>query len=488
LYNRVRWNTNQNFEVSRSEKKYLPVIYTEIPEKTYDQLIWQSLHSSADYEKRTMMQSKVANEVQAVAVAVDSAGSADAVMAPPAPKGQGSTANQTQPSSIQTRKNFSETAFFFPDLRTDENGSVSFSFTIPEALTKWKWQTLAHTKDMATGMAIRNIVTQKNLMIQPNMPRFLREGDRIKLSARISNLTEKEVTGQAYLQLIDPETSQPVDGWFKNIFPQQHFTANASQNTVVNFEVEIPSNYNKPLQYRVVAKAGNNSDGEENIIPVLSNRILVTESLPMIMRGSGTKNFSFTKLLKSSTEGSLTQYRFTLEYSSNPAWYGVLALPYLMEYPYECAEQNFNRFYANALASSVANSSPAIKAMFEKWRTADTSALISNLMKNQELKSILLEQTPWVMEAKSESAQRKNIALLFDLVRLAKEQSSTLDKLRQMQSSNGGFVWFAGGPDDRYITQYIISGIAHLQQLNAIPKESEKQLKEIVALAIPLPR
>jgi uncharacterized protein YfaS (alpha-2-macroglobulin family) len=197
------------------------------------------------------------------------------------------------------------------------------------------------------------------------------------------------------------------------------------------------------------------------------------------MRGSGTKNFAFTKLLKSGSESTLTHFRFTVEYSSNPAWYGVLALPYLMEYPYECAEQNFNRYYANALASSIAGSSPKIKAMFDKWRTLDTAALISNLMKNQELKSVILEQTPWVMQAKSESEQRKNIALLFDLTRLAGEQASSLNKLQKMQSPNGGFVWFTGGPDDRYITQYIMSGIAHLLQLNAVPKESGEALQEI---------
>ncbi len=489
MYNTFTWNRNQNFELSRSMNKYIPDEYIEVPEKTYDQLIWQSQrfvnYRSGGIAVRSMaapaeMQLK---ESLADSTTVRLQGKAEGVAITEV--GNDVSNNNPPPSSIQTRKNFSETAFFFPDLQTDENGNVSFSFTIPEALTRWKWQTIAHTKDMATGMAIRNIVTQKDLMVQPNMPRFLREGDRISLTARISNLTDREFSGQAWLQLIDPETHQPVDGWFKNTFPQQHFTAAASQNTVVNFDVEVPVNYNKPLQYRIVAKAGNNSDGEENILPVLSNRVLVTESLPIIMRGSGTKNFTFTKLLKAPAEGSLTHYRYTLEYSSNPAWYGVLALPYLMEYPYECAEQNFNRFYANALASSVANSSPKIRAMFEKWRTSDTAALISNLMKNQELKSIILEQTPWVMEAKSESAQRKNIALLFDLVRLAKDQASSLEKLKQMQSPNGGFVWFAGGPDDRYITQYIATGIAHLKKLNAIPEASEKTLQEILSSAIP---
>ena len=495
LIGRPSWNLNNNFSSRPSNGYNPPGKYAKLPEKTYDQFLWKTyepnyrhrrgvMYSMAERSETMMMDAPISDsasvqlsgKVQGVAIDKNT---------PPQKEEETKNIPDKDPSSIQTRKNFSETAFFFPDLHTDENGNVTFSFTIPEALTRWKWQSLAHTKEMATGMAIRSIVTQKDLMVQPNMPRFVREGDRISLTARISNLTTTEMTGDAILQLIDPETNQPVDGWFKNIFPQQFFTAPAQQNTLVQFEVEVPVNYNKALLYRIIARSGTNSDGEENIIPVLSNRILVTESMPIIMRGNGTKKFVFEKLAKSAPEGTMTHHRFTIEYSSNPAWYGVLALPYLMEFPYECAEQQFSRFYANALAGSIANSSPKIKAVFEKWRTGDTVALISNLMKNQELKSILIEQTPWVMQAKSESAQRRNIAILFDLVRLGKEESLTMAKLLQMQSSNGGFTWFTDGPDDRYITQHILTGIAHLYRLNAVSKTSEEHLQRIIGAAIP---
>lgn len=393
------------------------------------------------------------------------------------------------PPAVQPRKNFNETAFLFPDLHTDAEGNVEFSFTMPEALTQWKWMTLAHTKELAFGYSEKSIITQKELMVQPNAPRFMREGDRMDFSGKIVNLSSKELTGQVELQLIDPTTNQSVDGWFRNVFPNQFFTVAAGQSIPVSFSLEIPYQYNKPVTYRIVAatKAGANeqvlSDGEENMLPVVSNRMLVTESLPLPIRGSGTKTFTFDKLLKSGESETLNQHAVTVEFTSNPAWYAVQALPYLMEYPYECAEQVFNRYYANTLATSIANASPRIKAIFERWKTADTAALLSNLQKNEELKSVLLQETPWVLQAKSEAQQKKNIALLFDMVRMAKEQQSALGQLQDMQSPNGGFVWFEGGPDDRYITQYIVTGIAHLKKLKAAKEDTK--ITTLLNAAIP---
>lgn len=386
---------------------------------------------------------------------------------------------------VQIRKNFNETAFFFPDLHTDSTGAIEFSFTIPEALTKWKFMALAHTKDLAFGSSTKEIITQKQLMVQPNAPRFLREGDRIEFSSKIVNLTDKELTGTAELQLFDAATNEPVDGAFQNMYANQYFTVAAGQSEAVKFPIQVPYLFNKALQWRIVAKAGDFSDGEEAAMPVLTNKILVTETLPLNMRGTGAKNFKFDKLLNSGNSETLQHHSLTIEYTSNPAWYAVQSLPYLMEYPYECAEQTWNRYYANSLATMIANSSPKIKQVFESWKTQDTSALLSNLQKNQELKSVLLEETPWVLDAKSEEQQKKNIALLFDLVKMSNELNSAYEKLKQMQSPNGGFVWFKGRPDDRYITQYIVTGIGHLKKLNGYSKEQEIKLKNILALAIP---
>ena len=386
---------------------------------------------------------------------------------------------------VKVRKNFNETAFFFPQLKTDAEGNVEFSFTIPEALTQWKLLTLAHTKNAASGYTEKTMVTQKPLMVQPNAPRFIREGDKMEFSAKVVNLTDKEVTGTAVLELIDATTNAPIDGWFKNIFPTQFFTVAAGQSSALKFPMEVPFNFNSAMSYRIVAKTSEASDGEEMAIPVLTNRMLVTESMPLNVRGTNTKTFKFEKLLNSASSTTLSNHALTVEYTSNPAWYAVQALPYLMEYPYECAEQTFNRYYANTLASFVSNSNPKIKAVFEKWKNVDTAALMSNLQKNEELKSALLQETPWVLEAHNEALQKKNIALLFDMVKMSAEQEKAFNKLKEIQLDNGGFSWFKGGRDDRYMTQYIITGVGHLRKLGALNSSNYENVKAIVDKAVP---
>ena len=394
------------------------------------------------------------------------------------------TKNRPQEASVQIRKNFNETAFFFPDLKTDTVGNIEFGFTIPEALTKWKFQALAHTKDLAFGYSTNNVVTQKPVMVQPNAPRFLREGDKMELTTKVVNLTDKEITGTVELALTNTATNVAVDGWFHNISPTQYFTAAAGQSTVVKFSIDVPYQYNSAVSYRFIAKGGNNTDGEEAALPVLTNSMLVTESMPLPLHGNTAKNFRFEKLLQSGNSETLQQHALTVEFTTNPAWYAVQALPYLMEYPYECAEQTFNRYYANSIAAKIAGASPKLKEIFERWKTTDSAALLSNLQKNPELKAVLLEETPWVMEAKNEAQQKKNIALLFDMLKMNRELASSLEKLKQMQSENGGFVWFKGGPDDRYITQYIMTGLGHLAKLHALTASQQKEWASISTSAI----
>jgi uncharacterized protein YfaS (alpha-2-macroglobulin family) len=192
----------------------------------------------------------------------------------------------------------------------------------------------------------------------------MREGDNMEFSSKIVNLTEKEITGQATLELIDATTNTSVDGWFQNVFPAQYFTIGAGESVSVKFPIQIPFSFNRPLTWRVVARAGEISDGEENTLPVLTNRMLVTETLPLYLPGDTTKEFSFDKLLHNTSE-SLTTESLTVEYTSNPIWYAVQALPYLVNYPYECAEQTFNRFYANTLASFIINKHPRLKQVFD---------------------------------------------------------------------------------------------------------------------------
>lgn len=504
-YNGRSWVGTQNFTKIESTQRYISEAEGKYVDKRYDFLF----NDNNDYYgggylgsyKKSMRMDGAVMAMEEKSEAAPVAGNEVVVTAVPGLKisdkkdddekgkeknGEANDQKQGQQSGdVKIRKNFNETAFFFPDLRTDSSGAIEFSFTMPEALTKWKFMALAHTKDAAFGSSTKEIVTQKELMVQPNAPRFLREGDRMEFSSKIVNLTDKEMTGTAELQLVDATTNEPVDGWFRNMVPNQYFTVAAKQSEAVKFPIEVPYQFNKALVWRVIAKAGAYSDGEENAMPVLTNRMMVTETMPLPMRGTGTKNFTFEKLLNSGKSETLQNYALTVEYTSNPAWYAVQALPYLIEYPYECAEQTWNRYYANSLATFISNSSPRIKQVFETWKIKDTAALMSNLQKNQELKAVLLEETPWVLQAKNESEQKRNIALLFDMIKMSEQLNSAYDKLKQMQSSNGGFVWFTGGPDDRYITQYIVTGIGHLKKLNATASGQSMKLTTILTTAIP---
>ncbi|MFS4482186.1 alpha-2-macroglobulin family protein [Hyunsoonleella sp. 2307UL5-6] len=379
-------------------------------------------------------------------------------------------------NNIKIRKNLQETAFFFPQLKTDTEGNISFSFTTPEALTQWKLQLVSHTKTLESATKTLTTVTQKELMVTPNAPRFLREGDAITISTKISNLTDKALSGQAQLILTDAISGKDISAKLLSspssgeLEEASSFTVAASGNTQVSWNLTIPEDV-QAVQYKIVAKAGDFSDGEQNALPVLSNRMLVTETLPMWVKSNQTRSFTLDKL-KTNTSTTLKQHKLTLEMTSNPAWYAVQALPYLMEYPYECNEQTFSRYYANALARHIANSNPRIQEVFRQWRGTD--ALLSNLEKNKALKSILIQETPWLRDAQSETEQKKRISLLFDLNKMNSELQSAINKLRSNQVPSGAWSWFNGGRENRYITQHIIAGFGHLKQLNVIKSDSEE--------------
>lgn len=365
---------------------------------------------------------------------------------------------------VKARTNLNETAFFYPQMETNAKGEVVLKFTVPEALTRWKFLGLAHTKDLKIGTIQEEVVTQKELMVMPNAPRFFREGDQMTFTAKVSNLSQADLGGFAKLMLFNSLTMEPIDAAFKNDNPTVDFTVKKGQSAKLAWDIEVPFGISA-VTYRVVAQAGLFTDGEEMALPVLSNRMLVTESLPLPSKGIGTKNFTFDKLVNSGTSSSLKHHRLTLEYTSNPAWYAVQAMPYMMEYPHECAEQTFTRYYSNALASSIINSSPKIKSVFEQWKESSPDAFLSNLEKNQELKSVMLQETPWVLDAKDESERKKRVALLFDLNKMDNELNKALRKLENMQVSNGGWPWFPGMPESRYITQHIVTGMGHLDHL-----------------------
>ena len=395
------------------------------------------------------------------------------------PNDENKAENENNTPAIRT--DFKETAFFYPTLYTDKDGNVGFKFTAPESLTKWKLQILAHTKDLKHGYQELFAQTQKDLMVFPNAPRFVRQGDTLIFSTKISNLSDKKRSGIAELTLKDAIDQKNVTGQLISEDIKQNFQVDAGGNTQVQWQLIIPDNIDA-LQYLVKAKAGDQTDAEQSLLPVLSNRLLVTETMPMLVRSGQTKTFVLDKLLhqKSST---LKNHRLTLEITSNPAWYAVQALPYLMEYPYECSEQTFSRYYANTLGAHIVRQNPKVKQVFDVWKNYQTDAFLSDLEKNQELKNILIEETPWLRDAKSETEQKKRTGLLFDLNKMSYELQITVSKLQQMQLSNGGFVWFKGGRyPNRYITQHIVAGFGHLKHLGVV--ENQRLINPIVEKAL----
>ena len=371
---------------------------------------------------------------------------------------------------IIPRTNFAETAFFYPQLQTNEKGEALLNFTMPEALTRWKFRGFAHTKDLQTGYIENTIVTQKQLSITANTPRFLREGDTITISARLANLADSGLKGTVQIKLFNALNMQPVFLLNNPADSLQSFNIANNTNQAVSFRLAVPAGL-EALTYRLTADGGQFTDGEENTLPVLPNSTLVTESMPMLVRAGQTRSFTFDRLIHQSSN-TLKNKTLTLEYTQNPAWYAVQALPYMMEFPYECSEQVFSRYFANSLASNIVNKMPAIKRVFDLWKNANSTELLSNLEKNAELKSTLMEETPWLNDAIGESEQKKRIALLFDLNKMGDELKLNLEKLQKRQLPNGGFAWFGGEDADRFITQYITEGIGELYHVGIANNDS----------------
>lgn len=492
-YTSFGWDFNKDAFASTNSQLIENAWNKNLPriERVYDQLNWMSYYGSGggfllkgrSLQRPSPVSYKTADVQNEASYNIEQLGFEGKTGAP----NPGAKPKEKNLSTVQARKNFSETAFFYPQLETDKEGSVIIKFTIPEATTRWKMMGLAHTKDLKIGSISKELVTQKQLMVTPNVPRFFREGDKLELTAKLTNLTDGDMTGEAQLFLYDAITMKDLsDSLLSPGKAQKIFVLSKQQNTAVSWTVTIPKNI-EAITYKMVAQSGNFTDGEEMAVPVLSNRMLVTESLPFYVNGNQTKNFHFEKLANQNNGSTtLSNYRLTVEFTTNPAWYAVQSLPYLMEYPYDCSEQIFSRFYANSLSAHIANSSPKIKAVFDAWKNTggDKASLLSNLEKNQELKSLLLEETPWVIDAKNESERKKRLGLLFDLNKMSNEQALAIQQLKKRQLEDGSWPWFEGMPSDRYITQYIATGLGHLQQLQVKTVHENPEVRQMLENAI----
>ncbi|MBQ8866422.1 MAG: hypothetical protein IJ013_01700 [Bacteroidaceae bacterium] len=361
------------------------------------------------------------------------------------------TTPESLPEGMKLREDFTETAFFQPHLRTDSAGRVKVSFTLPDNLTRWHFRALAHTKQMDYGTLEDYATAQREFMVQPNLPRFVRVGDETTVSATLSNLSEKRIKGTARMELIDPVTEQVI------LTRKAKFDTQAGKTTTVTFAFTV-KNTDTPLPVcRIVADGGKFSDGEQRYLPVLTDKVWITESQPLMVNGPGKVTEQLDHLFNHHSP-TATNHRLTVELTGNPAWLAIQALPTVATPTEEDAFSWAAAWYAHSVASHIAQSQPKIKAVFDSWLAdgSNEKALWSNLQKNEELKTILLEETPWVAEATNEAAQKRQLALLFDKANTRQRIEGYLQKLASLQKEEGGWSWYKGMKSSRYVTTYIL--------------------------------
>ena len=402
-------------------------------------------------------------------------------------KPDGASEEETLPEApADLRTNLAETAFFYPQLRTNEQGEVSFSFTMPESLTRWNFRGYSHTKGMLMGTLDGEATTSKEFMLTPNLPRFVRVGDKTSVAASISNMTGKPQAGTVSMILFDPMTEKVIST------QKQKFTVEAGKTIGVSFMFTVSDKY-EILGCRMIADSGTFSDGEQQLLPVLSNKEHLVETLPMPVRGEETRTFSLDSLFNHHSK-TATDRKLTIEFTGNPAWYAIQALPSLSLPENNNAISWATAYYANTLASYIMNSQPRIKAVFDSWKLqgGTKETFLSNLQKNQEVKNILLSESPWVLEAQTEEQQKERIATLFDLNNIRSNNIAALTRLQELQNSSGAWSWYKGMTGSRYVTTYIAelnarlammtgeqpSGTALALQKNAFTYLHQEALKE----------
>lgn len=381
---------------------------------------------------------------------------------------------------IRVRKNFTETAFFYPQLRTDEQGRVKLRFTLPDQYTNWQLFATAHNKQMATCSLTAYLQSRRTMMLQSNAPRFLREGDTLRLQAKITNRSDTALSGIAVARFFNPETEAPVALLMHAADSVQTFRCEPNSAVTVSWQLLIPEDVSA-VGYRLLAKNGNFGDGEENILPVLPNRVLVTEAQHFVVQAHTDKEFTFHRYREAQT-ATMRPLSYTVELTANPVWIAIQSLPSLMRYPYECNEQLFGKLFAAAVVRHALKQNPELKDVVELWRNDTVNGSVeSPLLKNEALHNILLEETPWLSTAQNESQQRRENAELFSADNIDRQLTHNLNKLMRNQLPGGGWSWYGRYNYSRYITDYLIAGFYKLQRLGMeLPTDAERMLAKAI--------
>ena len=373
------------------------------------------------------------------------------------------------------RENLNETAFFYPALTSDANGDVAIKFTLPESVTTWRFMGLATDKDMNNVLVENEAVATKKMMVQPNMPRFMRLGDKGWITARVINTTDKALTGTALIEMVDPETGKTFYTDTKTC------TVGSGQTTNVSFLLDLQEGSKfyaagvKVWICRISVTGKGFSDGEQHYLPLLGDTELVTNSKAFTLHRPGTLNIDLRKLFAVNKSDN----RLTIEYANNPAWMMVQTLPYMGSANESDAISLATSFYVNSLAHHMLKQVPAIKRTIELWKQENNGegSMVSELEKNEELKTLVLNETPWVCEGKHETEQRQQLVHFFDENGIALRLNTATNKLRQLQRRDGGWGWFEDMKSSSSITLAVAEMITRLQTLTGGRTDMNRNLE-----------
>jgi alpha-2-macroglobulin len=373
------------------------------------------------------------------------------------------------------RSNFSETAFFFPNLKSDKNGEVEIKFKVPDSVTSWNLFLQGLTQDLKSVSATKQSETVKELMIRPYLPRFLREGDRAQIRFVLNNTSDKPMSGQIQIELLDADGKMDVSQKFKVMAAKLKnvaFQMAAQKSFSHEIDLLVPAGLGS-LMIKAVAKSGPVSDGELRSLPILPGRFHLAQSKFVTLKDKDKKTLEFADL-KSKSDPSLINEKLVVQIDAQ-LFYSVLsALPYLVNYPYECTEQTLNRFLSTGIMTSLFKQFPSIEKMAKDFSSRKTQ--LEKFDEPDPNRRMALEETPWLSEAKGGSEPNENLINVLDSKIANETRASALRKLEKSQTSLGGFPWFEGGPPSPYITLYIVYGFSKALEFGVeVPKSMVKQ-------------
>jgi hypothetical protein len=394
------------------------------------------------------------------------------IMANPVSESDSETISDEKESTPRT--NFAETAFFYPHLSPNENNEATFEFTTPDALTTWKFRAFVHSKGLSSGSFNKEFIAKKEIIVQPNAPRFLREKDAFVFSSKVVNTSDKDQEILVRLKFKNPTDDSDISSDFGNFKPKT-ITVKANSTELVEWDGTVPSEKHQITAYYISAKGAAFQDAEQKIIPILSNRTLVTKILPFVYHTTEVKSIDAEKLLD--LGNTAEPIKLHLEIETQPLWSALMSLPSLMNEG-ETAEEIFFHYFAASYAQKIIEENPMFQKIIEVWKENNPRVWESALAKNEDLKQLLLSETPWLLDAQNESERRSKIVALFNTNNLENNIAFNLEKLKKLQQANGAWGWYDVTRPNVSITQSILLGLGQMEAAG-ITIDKEIPLKAI---------